>query len=484
MKVMVVTAGLNADPGRSNSYQEAFIEALLGRGHEVVCLCTAGVSNRMGFHVEKSEGRPWRYTLFNSGIYPGIYPQGGVGTRTPLRDIIATRQVRSAVLEIVRAESPYVISLQGLFGFPLALLDDVARMGLRTVFTAHDYFALCPTAHLFKFDEQPCYLQGPDLVCGRCCASSLRYTVFRAVTRLNQSIGRCTSRPACRLWLCRLRNGMIRLNQFAYGPAPARAAYRRRRELAAQHLAKLDVLHCISQVQARLFRQLAGPLPNLRVLPLSPPTLRTLPAPRRSPCRSNTVVFSALNIHSPLKGSRFLTRVFRRLEQQRSGFKLHVYGNAAAEAQSGAIVLHGRYKSSDLDGIAADSDFCVLPSIWHETLGFVGIEMMARGVPLIASDRAGVSEFVEHRKTGFIFDPSSEENLLGLLNEVLDKAELRDEVRANLLATGPTFRSFDEHMDEMVGLLGGPRFRSQPGGRTAPGAALAASGFPLDDAKP
>jgi len=72
----------------------------------------------------------------------------------------------------------------------------------------------------------------------------------------------------------------------------------------------------------------------------------------------------------------------------------------------------------DLDRISALADFCLLPSIWDETLGFTAMEMLARGVPLIASNCAGASQFVQCGANGYVFNPEDQDSLVNLLKKI------------------------------------------------------------------
>src|SRR4029077_16113030 len=113
-----------------------------------------------------------------------------------------------------------------------------------------------------------------------------------------------------------------------------------------------------------------------------------------------------------------------------------------------SLFYHGRYRSSDLDRIAASADFCIVPSLGDETLGFTGLEMLARGVPILASTRAGVCEFVVPGGNGYIFAPTSSETLVSLIVDILQSrspAKLRM-VRQPL---SPSIKVFRDHVGDM-----------------------------------
>ena len=66
----------------------------------------------------------------------------------------------------------------------------------------------------------------------------------------------------------------------------------------------------------------------------------------------------------------------------------------------------------------------VVPSVWPEPFGIVGIEAMAYGKPVIAFDVGGISEWLEDGKTGFIIKLRDEAALAEKLNLLLQNPNL------------------------------------------------------------
>ena len=450
MKVLFITAGMVPARGVSNSYQEALMEGIAARGYEVACLCTAGVNHRPGVSWVCDQQEPYRrYTVFNGGVYPALYSQGGIGSRQPLRDVHSQPALRRAILGIVRAEQPEVVSIQSLFGLPFDLLGEIRGEGIPVVFTAHDYFALCPTAHLFLPEERRCRLSETELACHKCCERSPSYPSFWLACQLNR-LASAHSRPLFRSCVWRMRNAVTRVDGLMSRPANP-AAYSARRQEAVKFLRRLDILHCISQSQAKVFREICGALENIRVLPLMPPTIGDVAPVPRLQDGNRSVSFVALNVNGAYKGSKLLEDAFRKLADTNADYQLHVYGNSVPGPEIRSVYYHGRYKASDLDQIAAQADFCIVPSVWDETLGFVGLEMLARGVPLVASARAGVSDFIRDGQNGFVFDPASPDLLCGAIEKALGSSCA---VQRNCLPkVGLTPITFPAHLNEMDHLL-------------------------------
>jgi glycosyltransferase involved in cell wall biosynthesis len=88
------------------------------------------------------------------------------------------------------------------------------------------------------------------------------------------------------------------------------------------------------------------------------------------------------------------------------------------------VVFTGDIEDPLADGLYTASDIFCLPSRWQEACGFVNIEAMSAGVPVIASRRGGIPEFVADGVAGFIIEPTAEE-LTARISQLLTDHDLR-----------------------------------------------------------
>jgi glycosyltransferase involved in cell wall biosynthesis len=80
-----------------------------------------------------------------------------------------------------------------------------------------------------------------------------------------------------------------------------------------------------------------------------------------------------------------------------------------------AGTLHG----VELAEAFASADVFVLPSD-TETLGFVALEAMSSGCPVVAADAGGLPDLVEHGTSGLLFDPGRPEDAVAAVRALLD----------------------------------------------------------------
>src|SRR5205823_10362163 len=66
-----------------------------------------------------------------------------------------------------------------------------------------------------------------------------------------------------------------------------------------------------------------------------------------------------------------------------------------------SVRLRGSYADSgDLDSVLDRVDVGIVPSVWEEALGFVGIELLAKGIPVIGNARGGIPDYTIPGQTG------------------------------------------------------------------------------------
>ncbi|HEU4429270.1 MAG TPA: glycosyltransferase [Myxococcota bacterium] len=87
------------------------------------------------------------------------------------------------------------------------------------------------------------------------------------------------------------------------------------------------------------------------------------------------------------------------------------------------VTFAGFLSGEDLAAAYASADVFVMPSA-TETLGFVALEAMASGLPVVAADAGGLREVVEHEETGFLYDPAESKGALEPVRRILGSRTL------------------------------------------------------------
>lgn len=84
------------------------------------------------------------------------------------------------------------------------------------------------------------------------------------------------------------------------------------------------------------------------------------------------------------------------------------------------VSFKGWLDPEELGDELAEASVVVMPSLWPEPFGLVGIEAMAAGRPVVASETGGVVDWLQDGVTGIGVRPGDAPALARALNQLLD----------------------------------------------------------------
>lgn len=132
--------------------------------------------------------------------------------------------------------------------------------------------------------------------------------------------------------------------------------------------------------------------------------------------------------------------------QNRYSSRLLLAGNGPLEARiqdaarnNSNIVFLGQLTKLQLQEQLRNCRAVIVPSRLHDNFPYAVLEAFAAGKPVIGSRRGGIPELVQHRQTGWLFEPTKPDSLTAALTEATQNNDLvqacgrRALVRAQLL---------------------------------------------------
>jgi glycosyltransferase involved in cell wall biosynthesis len=163
---------------------------------------------------------------------------------------------------------------------------------------------------------------------------------------------------------------------------------------------------------------------------------------------------------APHKGCDVLIRAFRRLPSELDA-TLDIYGNLerfkpfVEELRSLAggddrIDFAGPFAREEVGDVLSGMDVLVVPSRWYENGPGVIFEAFAAGVPVVATDLGGMSEFVRSEKDGLLFGLEDHDDLARQLRRLLEEPGLLERLRAGIRPV----KTIQENVDELEALYG------------------------------
>ncbi len=360
------------------------------------------------------------------------------------------------VREYVREAAPDVVHAMHLQGLSASVLPVFEEFGLPVVFTAADFWPVCPVVDLRRHDGAMC--RGPDVAhCVRCIASRSADPRVVKASRLVPGTVAGAAGLVSRTALSRLSFPLRQVE--AVGERPGYIRDRMQsvdRILAYTHLTR-DLL---------VANGIGGG--KIQVSPYGIDASRVAEASsERRP--SLTLRFGFVGTLAPHKGPDVLVRAFMMLPPEVEA-TLAVYGSERSYESYAAglrtlaeedtrISFRGPFSRDEIGGVMADLDVLVVPSRWYENAPGVIFEAFAAGMPVIATDLGGMSEFVRPGKNGLLFTLDDAEDLAGKLGRLAGEERLLERLRAGIEPVKTTGEYAGELIDLYGTLLEGKRDR-------------------------
>jgi glycosyltransferase involved in cell wall biosynthesis len=178
--------------------------------------------------------------------------------------------------------------------------------------------------------------------------------------------------------------------------------------------------------------------------------------PERAP---NRVLFVGRLVRE--KGVEFLVRAWPKVLAKVPNAELWIAGDgpeleplrelAGKLGLNPEETLRGRVPHEKVGELMATATCLVLPSIWCENSPLTTYESYLMGLPLVASDIAGLPERVVEGELGLLARPRDPDHLAQRIVELLTDTELQKRLQAGCLAAVPKY-SKQIHMDKLLGI--------------------------------
>lgn len=359
MKILHIVTGFEVGfPGGITNYVRVLASTQASAGETVYVL-------------DDRPDRDWRTShdggYFVRGAELTHYPRFGVSTRVDSGQVAEFES-------ICREVEPDLIHVHMAMGLDELLLQEFGNFGAPYVVSLHDYYMCCPRFTLIDYAGRPC--SGPGVAkCERCIGRLDQVDLLhRASLKLQRPLPRWPSDNVTR------RNSAMR-----------------------QFLGTAHRVLAVSNRVAEIYQAFA-PAADIEVLHIGNETAGLPAAPKSL---SGPLRLSFIGTLTKYKGADLLFRLAGAVDPSVATF--HFFGRVQGDAERRALAQssvedHGPYVPADLAAIAAQTDVGLVLPIWEDNAPQVVMEFINLGIPVIATRRGGIPDFV-HPDSGYLFEP-------------------------------------------------------------------------------
>ncbi|MDV7269361.1 glycosyltransferase [Thioclava sp. A2] len=370
-----------------------------------------------------TEDRARRYEIVNSGVLAPGHLSFGADTQISHQPTVDT------FLDFIDKTGPYdIIHFNNLEGLPVEVLNlKQIWQKTRVIVSLHNYYPFCSQVNLWKREAENCtdFLDGAD--CSTCLVHALPTRPAVVVANgLAYHLKRAGIRSGTTTFKILLRQ-LMRAGRFAYRlvgklrmkrPAQEASAksvdrlkvgapFRARREKMIDALNRnADLILCVSDAVKEIAKRYGLRPELLHTSYIGSAHARKFQETHPASSLLNedgTLTLAYLGYMRRDKGFYFLLDALAKLPPEKAK-RVHLLVGARSgdmEAITGLNALRFRlaslthvdgYQPNELDSLLADVRVGLVPVLWEDNLPQVAIEMHARHIALLTSDRGGAKE--------------------------------------------------------------------------------------------
>ncbi|CAI8728480.1 Glycosyl transferase family 1 [Priestia megaterium] len=434
MKILHYNLGL--PPYRSGGLTKYSIDLMLTQaqeGHEVNVLYPGKLVPGKGTTIKgnKKYKDIYVYEIINPLPVPLL---GGVS-----RPSIFMKSLKSNFFykEFLKKLQPDIIHLHTLMGLHYEFIKAAKELGIKVILTSHDYYGICPKVNLIDHTGNVCDNFNEGLKCVTCNtnAYSLPLIYFmqsyiyknlkdsKVMKKIRSSKKRKFKEET-------EHNLDIEYSSTLQKSANLANEFKELRKYYINMINMMDRVHFNSRITKEVYtKYISGDLAN-EIIPITHIDIED--QRKKKEYKNNEQL--QIGFLGPLenyKGFPLLRKSLSNLLKEKEyNWHLHVFGNDVTinlegDEDKDFISFHGRYKHKDLTHIFEKIDILIVPSIWKETFGFIGLEALSHGIPLIVTTYVGIKDLIHHNQTGLVIKPTESE----LSKAILYVIQNRDQVQ-------------------------------------------------------
>lgn len=439
------------------AYTEDLMDEQVARGHEVAYF----FSGRYYPFVRGPRLRRWEHrgVAMLEVVNSPLFDHG----RQPVLELDEPR-TEQMLRRAIDERRPDVVHVHELAGLPTSVLEVIRAAGRPSIFTLQDYFPLCSTFKLLDHRGQVCLRReiGADCVASTGADTRSPGLMFDATVRhelLKRPLTRRIAPNPPHERIHRIARSLA--DRVDSPPAATAEDFQRRRTVNVERLNRTDLLIAMSSRVAEIYVLMGVDPERLRPVQLTLAHIERL-RPRVA-TGTGPMTFATLNgLASREKGARLLVDAVAQLSERApaGSFRVLVHGHVdpgvAADAEAlDAIELRGFYGESELNALLDEVDVGIVPSIWEEAYGYVGVEFLAKGIPVIANAIGGMVDYTREGETGWLNHSLSADELARIMLGVVEAPEQVVDLNVRIRRARDTLiKPMARHADEMDAIYG------------------------------
>ncbi len=433
MKILHYTLGL--PPFRSGGLTKYSVDLMLEQinlGHDISLLYPGAFNPITKQSIKKNK------KYYGIQVYEIINPLPVSllsGIKNP--DEYMAKGNKSIYRKFLLALKPNVIHIHTLMGIHKEFFEVASELGIKTIFTSHDYFGLCPKVNLINEEGNICNDFESGQACISCNANGLS---FSTVVLMQSNIYRLLKNSKVVKKLRQNKKDKLKVisqqgekNNIVFTSEVSSEKYSDLRKYYLSIFSLIDQFHFNSSIAKSEYEKYINL--NGKVISISHSDIIDKRKTKRFSNSDEPLRLTYLGPNEKFKGFDFLINALEEIrETTEFSWHLSLYGDDRIYSKYHLryYTFKGRYNYNELEMIFETTDLLIVPSMWKETFGFIGLEGISHGVPIMMSEFVGCKDIITDGETGIIFK-ANQEDFTDKLKMVLKDRKILEEINQKIL---------------------------------------------------
>lgn len=348
---------------------------------------------------------------------------------------------KKVFLRFLQNQKPDIIHIHSVQGIHIEFFEAAKELNIPMIFTTHDYYLVCRKCILIDQTDQLCS-GGTSEKCAECNANS-------GLSAMKQRIIQSSLYQICK------NSTIVRNVKKNTTPEKAESpdsslcvpehpeTYALLQNYYTRMQSLFNLIHCNSTGSYNVYHT-AFPTQSMKIVPITHKGLK-----RENHKRSNICRITYMGGESAHKGYTLLMDAVRLLCKNASAptWQLNLYGGIfqVREIDDERVCYHGYFGRDEAEEVWSSTDILVMPSQCRETFGFVLLEALCRGIPVICSDLVGAKDlnlpdFVVHynnavqlyEKMLYLSDPENYSEVQKRISKMELQTDMKEHTKAIL----------------------------------------------------
>lgn len=328
-----------------------------------------------------------------------------------------------------------VVHIHTFMGLYKEFLEACKELNIKILYTTHDYFGLCTKVNFIDYSGNLCNERNIEkcILCNS-TAYSLKKMIFlqSSLYRFIKNKGLIDNIKISLSYFKKYNKNKRNKNKFILKYITDKNEYNKIIEYYKSMFNLIDYFLFNSNLTKQIYSKylnIQGEVIHITHADIKDNRVKKF-------FDDNHLRFTYLGPFKEYKGFYMLSEIMSELQEKNNNIILNIYGDYIDKnLLSTNIKNNGKYLYKDLKKIFNKTDILVVPSICNETFGFITLEALSYGVPVLLTDRVGSKDLVlnDYGKKGIVISCCKEElkkSILELSN--IDRKEL-EKLNENIL---------------------------------------------------